>query len=66
MLKGHPCRIVKMFNQMKNDMVYFVGIEIFTGEKFEDSFPTHIVDVPFVKRTNFQVNSGACTEKNQN
>ena len=64
MLAGHPCRIVEISKSM-TDKVDIVGIDIFTGIKYEDACCSFInMEVPFVKRTIFQVSGGACTEKN--
>lgn len=59
-IKARPCKIVDMSTSKTGKhghaKVHLVGLDIFSGKKYEDICPsTHNMDVPFVKREDYQV-----------
>lgn len=59
MIKNRPCKVVEMSTSKTGKhghaKVHYVGLDIFTGKKYEDICPsTHSVNVPNVSRTEVQ------------
>merc|ERR1711939_1235145 len=59
MIKGRPCKICEMSTSKTGKhghaKVHLVALDIFNGQKKEDMSPsTHNLDVPRVKRTDYQ------------
>ena len=59
-IKGRPCKIVDMSTSKTGKhghaKVHLVALDIFTGKKLEDLSPsTHNLEVPVVKRTEYQL-----------
>lgn len=55
MIKGKPCKVtevsVSKTGKHGHAKAHVFGLDIFTGKKYEDVFPTsHNVDAPFVKK----------------
>ncbi|CAF1517216.1 unnamed protein product [Adineta steineri] len=58
LIKGRPCKIMEMSTSKTGKhghaKINMVGIDIFTGKKYEDICPsTHNMEVPNVKRTEY-------------
>merc|ERR1712187_745737 len=60
MIKGHPCKVAEITTSKTGKhghaKAHIVALDIFTSKKYEDLCPTsHTMDVPFVKRTEYQL-----------
>ena len=60
MIKQRPCKVMEMSTSKTGKhghaKVHLVGIDIFTGKKYEDLCPsTHNIDVPNVSRNDYQL-----------
>eukprot|EP01068_Selenidium_serpulae_P019025 Selendium_serpulae@DN6503_c0_g1_i4.p3 len=60
MLKGKPCKVVEYSTSKTGKhghaKAHIVGIDIFTGKKYEDMCPTsHNMEEPVIKRTELQL-----------
>ncbi|KAL4462877.1 hypothetical protein ABPG72_011133 [Tetrahymena utriculariae] len=60
MLRGFPCRVTEMTTckagKHGHAKATIIGIDIFTGRKYEDSCPTsHNMEIPFVKKQEYQL-----------
>jgi len=60
LLKNRPCKIVEMSTSKTGKhghaKVHLIGIDIFTGKKYEDICPsTHNMDVPHVVRKEYEI-----------
>merc|ERR1711994_890665 len=67
MIKGRPCKCVEESTSKTGKhghaKAHIVALDIFTNKKYEDLCPTsHNLDVPFVKRVEYQVLSADADE----
>ena len=67
-VQGRPCKIVEMSTSKTGKhghaKVHMVALDIFTGKKLEDICPsTHNMEVPNVKRRDFQVSKNCLCAK---
>lgn len=56
MIKNHPCKVMEMSTSKTGKhghaKVHYVGLDVFTGKKYEDICPsTHSINVPHVIRS---------------
>lgn len=55
-MKGRPCKIVEISASDDHATRHLVAIDLFTGERFEDSFPSQEnIDVPRAYRADYQL-----------
>jgi len=60
MLKGKPCKVMEITcaktGKHGHAKASITGIDVFTGKKVEDSYPTsHNIDAPFIERREYQL-----------
>jgi translation initiation factor 5A len=60
MLKGKPCKVSEVTSSKTGKhghaKCHFIGIDIFSGKKYEDLMPAgHNIGVPFVKTVQYQL-----------
>jgi translation initiation factor 5A len=60
LIKGRPCKVVEMSTSKTGKhghaKVHMIGLDIFTGKKYEDICPsTHNMEIPVVKRRDYQL-----------
>ncbi|EAS04502.1 eukaryotic translation initiation factor 5A (macronuclear) [Tetrahymena thermophila SB210] len=60
MLRGFPCKVTEMTTckagKHGHAKATIIGVDIFTGRKYEDSCPTsHNMEIPFVKKQEYQL-----------
>ena len=59
-LNYHPCKVVERhflnMGKVRHAKVNIIGVDIFTGKKYEDTFrSTHSIQAPFVTRKEYQL-----------